>query len=144
MKIVYVKGNLLTTDIKHILHGCNCQGVMGSGVAKAIRAKYPKAYEDYKDTYIGSGLELGTMIFSAQADGKVIINAMSQDRYGKTGGPFVSYEALTKIFDDLNDFDLGEVAMPMIGAGLGGGEWKAIESIINSHAKNYTPVVYQL
>ena len=32
-----------------IVHGCNAQGVMGSGVAKQLRAKYPEIYVDYLD-----------------------------------------------------------------------------------------------
>lgn len=40
-----VKLNLL--DISHgiIAHGCNAQGVMGAGVAKQIKIKYPTAFE---------------------------------------------------------------------------------------------------
>lgn len=45
MNIKFIEGNLLdsTTDI--ICHQVNCQGKMSSGVAKAIREKYPKVYD---------------------------------------------------------------------------------------------------
>lgn len=33
--IQYKTGNLLDTPDSYIVHGCNAQGVMGSGVAKA-------------------------------------------------------------------------------------------------------------
>ncbi len=46
MKINYVNGDLFATDIKTIVHGCNAQGVMGSGVAKSIRENFPKAYDE--------------------------------------------------------------------------------------------------
>ena len=51
MKIEYRKGDLFQTEIKTIVHGCNAQGVMGSGVAKIIRDKYPKAYDRYVAEY---------------------------------------------------------------------------------------------
>lgn len=40
MPIKYIKGSLLDTDAKIIVHGCNCQGVMGSGVAKQLKKNY--------------------------------------------------------------------------------------------------------
>jgi len=46
--IKYVRGNLLDAPQPIIVHQVNCQGVMGSGVAKAIRDKYPQAYQAYR------------------------------------------------------------------------------------------------
>lgn len=60
--IRYIKGDLLETDAPVIVHGCNCQGVMGSGVAKQIKEKYFTVYEIYRKIYENQGLELGTII----------------------------------------------------------------------------------
>lgn len=145
MKIEYRNGDLMKTPERFILHGCNAQGVMGSGVAKLIRAKYPKAYDDYRKHFEKTGLVLGEMIFSEQPDGKTIINAITQDTYGKTG-IHVSYDAINTIFHKLNKYLVeGEtVAMPLIGAGLGGGDWDIIEAAIEEYSKTYQPVVYRL
>lgn len=144
MKIEYRNGDLLDTDIKHILHGCNARGVMGSGVAKLIRQKWPKAFEDYHIVYNSVGLELGSYITSAQPDGKTIINAITQETYGKTG-IHISYWAIATIIRNLNNFeDMKYVAMPQIGSGLGGGDWRVIEGIIENESKRFQPVVYIL
>jgi O-acetyl-ADP-ribose deacetylase (regulator of RNase III) len=45
----YKKGNLLEVKEGIITHGVNCQGVMGSGVALAIKQKYPSAFYSYKN-----------------------------------------------------------------------------------------------
>jgi O-acetyl-ADP-ribose deacetylase (regulator of RNase III) len=143
-KIEYRKGDLLETDITHILHGCNAVGVMGSGVAAAIRQKYPKAYVDYMDIYNSHGLTLGGVSASNQPDGKVILNAITQPTIGRTG-IHVSYWAIANVFRCLNALIRDKmVALPMIGAGLGGGDWNVIEAIIENTAKTYQPVVYQL
>ena len=59
MKIVYKVGDITEAPEVVIVHGCNTQGAMGSGVAKAIRRKYPWAYEAYIDAYIKVGLDMG-------------------------------------------------------------------------------------
>ena len=43
-----VKGNLLNAEEEYIIHQVNCQGIMGSGVAKSIKNKWYQAFEDYK------------------------------------------------------------------------------------------------
>ena len=48
-KIKVKLGDICSVNSGIIVHGCNAQGVMGSGVAKAIRLKYPQVFEDYKN-----------------------------------------------------------------------------------------------
>lgn len=156
MKIEYVKGDLFSTPIKTIVHGCNAQGVMGSGVAKIVREKYPKAYERYQKEYEkNNSLELGSIVAVPCGDRlkdpenyKIIINAITQDYYGRDGQRYVSYDAVAKSMSKINRlyevYGIDEVAMPQIGAGLGGGDWKVIEAIIESELNNVKPYVFIL
>lgn len=145
--IVYNKGDLLSTPDVIIVHGCNAHGAMNSGVAKAIREKYPRAYEDYRKTYqIHMRLELGDWIRSIQHNGKIIINAITQDGYGYDGKKYVSYDAIDKVCIRLAETIAKEssFSMPRIGAGLGGGDWNVIEAIINHRLKEHTVNVWTL
>ena len=49
MKII--KGDLLNETTGLIAHGVNCQGVMGKGIALAIKKKYPQVFIDYKQYF---------------------------------------------------------------------------------------------
>lgn len=143
MQIEYVHGDLLATDIKHIIHGCNSRGVMGSGVAKAIREKYPSAYRDYNDTYNSYGLDLGDIIVSTQDAGRVIHNAITQKDYGRDPSRvYVSYWAIAEVFNKINQWGIKEIAMPKIGAGLANGDWNVISAIIENTLIKTKPVVY--
>jgi O-acetyl-ADP-ribose deacetylase (regulator of RNase III) len=145
MKIEYIRGDLLTTDIRHIIHGCNSKGVMGSGVARAIRDKYPRAYQDYEDTYNSYGLELGQIIVSVQGDDKVIHNAITQRDYGRDSARvYVSYWAIAESFRKINQWGIKEIAMPKIGAGFANGDWNVIEAIIENTLIDTKPYVYVL
>jgi O-acetyl-ADP-ribose deacetylase (regulator of RNase III) len=44
----FLSGNLLDVNDGIIVHGCNCQGVWGSGVAKQMKEKYPEAFTKYQ------------------------------------------------------------------------------------------------
>lgn len=144
--ITYVTGDLLGAAQKVLVHGCNNRGVMGSGVAAQIRARWPNVYEVYALKHKVFGLELGDVIPVATVDGRVVVNAVTQDGFGRDGHRYVDYAAVERCFRTINDrvhgWEVKEIAMPRIGAGLGGGDWEVIEEIINRTATFYTPVVY--
>ena len=81
-------------------------------------------------------------------NGKVIVNAVTQNLYGKDGKRFVNYEAVAECMRTINNVlkQSGEthVAMPQIGAGLGGGSWAVIAAIIENELTDIQPVVYVL
>ena len=139
----YVKGNLLDAEESIIMHGCNSMGVTGSGVAKAIKEKYPEAFQVYRKQKEIDGLKLGTYSSVITKDNKLIINAITQKYYGRDGKKYVSYDAVSNLAKTLNGLYKNEsIAIPKIGAGLGGGNWKVIESIFTNEAPNIQWVVY--
>ena len=145
MKIQYVDGDLFSTEIEHILHGCNAQGVMGSGVAKIIKEQFFDAYKFYAEQYDEHGLKLGDVQF-VPASGKVIVNAITQEFYGRDGKRYVSYDAVAAVMKTVNQVlklsGHTRLAMPKIGAGLGGGDWDVIARIIEQELIDIEPVVY--
>jgi O-acetyl-ADP-ribose deacetylase (regulator of RNase III) len=145
MQIEYIKGDLLETNIKHIIHGCNSHGVMRSGVAYVLRDKYPSAFQDYNDSYNSYGLELGAIVVSVQEDGNVIHNAITQKDYGRDPSRgYVSYWAIAEVFRKINQWGIKEIAMPKIGAGLANGDWNVISAIIENTLIDTKPFVYVL
>ena len=132
--IKYKQGSLLDVTEGIIVHGCNCKGVMGSGVAKQIKEKYPVAYAAYVDKYWQSGLQLGSIItVTMEPSQLVIVHAMTQNGFGKDNRRYVSYTAIMDCMLQvrlLAESTGLEVHMPKIGAGLGGGAWCDIEQIL--------------
>lgn len=47
--IEIIKGDVLKSGADVIMHQVNCLGVMGSGVARAIRNMYPQVFEEYSE-----------------------------------------------------------------------------------------------
>lgn len=145
--ITYIKGNLLDAPEPIIVHGCNAQGVMGSGVALALRTKWPEIFKSYKSLCQENYDILGSIdIVQIESESKVIINAITQKNYGKVSDyRYVSYDAVDMVMKQVyRFFGDKQIAMPMIGAGLGNGDWNVIEAIINHRLKNTDVRVYQL
>jgi len=135
-----ITGDLLDVKEGYIVHGCNAQGVMNSGVAKQIRERYPENYLVYKVSITQKKLNfespLGHIIKYRIGD-LMIINAITQDRYGRDGKQYVNYDAVRDCFRKINEVvlktdDLPKIVnFPLIGCGLGGGDWDIISKIID-------------
>ena len=140
-KLNYKVGNILANVTSGVLlHSVNTLGVMGAGVARGIKSRYPDTFNTYaehcNDQFDASGSALGgTYIFTKENQGKLtIINAFGQTAIGR-GGRHVSYDALDQIFSDIYSGQLDAVQTidtVKIGAGLGGGSWPVIEQILLS------------
>lgn len=134
--INYIVGDLLSVQSGVIIHGCNAKGVMGSGVALSIKEKYYGAYQLYYDTYryTNGGLKLGSIVWAMPKPDLWIANAVTQAQFGRTGNRYVNYVAVAQCFKDAVERcqQLGcSLNFPLIGAGLGGGDWAVIKQIID-------------
>lgn len=122
---------------------------MRSGIAKSIREKYPKAFDDYHAEYVSNGnkLYLGEVITTKYSD-RWIFNCITQEFYGRDPNTvYVSYEAIHHAILALNLIcsckGITQIGFPMIGAGRANGDWSVIASIFDKDA-DFQPVVYVL
>ena len=138
MEITIVNGNLLDTKADVILHQVNCQGAMNSGVAKAIREKWPIVFDAYKALCDNGGQRLGICLPVKINDRQRVINMFSQDKYGYDGGMYTSYDAvnlcLKKTKEFCQQFGLESIALPYnMCCCRGGANWDVIMALIKAN-----------
>lgn len=145
--IEYTKGNLLDSDCDYICHQVNCRGVMGAGIAKQIRDRWPFVYDSYRaycercrlknvDTL---GEIWGVKIDRVNRNSQWIVNMFAQEDFGHYGSRFTSYDAFEKCLEKIRDRIPKDktIGFPKgIGCGLGGGDWKIISALIESMLGN--------
>lgn len=138
-----VVGNLLeTTECNVIVHQCNLFHTFGAGIAKAIKDKFPEAYEADKKTVHGSAGKLGTYSVAQIQKGtgsiQIIVNLYSQTGIGGQDRQ-TSYDAmvtgltlLCKKLEEGNARGKSYVlGIPFqIGCGLANGSWPIVRAII--------------
>lgn len=141
-------GDILTVERGIIVHGCNAQGVMASGIAKQIKDKWPGCFDTYSKALRIAQHTLGIIIPYQVSSDLIIVNAVTQEYYGKDKKKYVSYWAINEVFIAIANIEckmqLG-VHYPLIGAGLGGGDWSIISDIIESQMTglNHTLWIYE-
>ena len=156
--IHYVKGNLLDSNCNYICHQVNCQGVMGSGIAKQIRERWPEVYKQYRDHYgyvdavhYGNLIDylLGStdVVELCDGSGRHVINMYSQLKCGYDGKRYTSYGAFEEALSQIKKrVPAGsKIGFPKnIGCGLGGGNWKVISAMIEAElGDDYEVYIYE-
>lgn len=136
----------LAGEFDVIVHGANCQHVMGAGIAAWVRKRFPEAYEADLQTPRGDRAKLGTISVATIVRPGVrfdVVNAYTQFGFGN--GLQIDYDAIrSAMLAVRNQYSGKRIGYPKIGAGLGGGDWGRISAIINEALgpENHTLVVF--
>lgn len=156
MNINYVVGdatNPIGTGRKLIIHVCNDIGGWGSGFVLAVSKKWKEPelkYREWSNNAKANGqlLTLGTVQFVEVGDGITIGNMVGQHMtHWVDGVPPVRYEAIAQALDSVARYALrsgATVHAPRFGAGLAGGDWNKIETLIEKYicSKDIPVTVY--
>lgn len=154
--IQVVEGNLLESDVDIIVHQVNCHGVMGAGIAKQIRDKFPNTYLHYHHLCQNSDPMklIGHNLYTPESlNGKriIIANIFGQNGFG-ANRQHTDYEALDSCFallasaaNDLKTRGLpNTIGLPYnIGCGLGGGDWRIVSNILRKHLSDLNVNIYK-
>lgn len=145
-----VKGNvvdaLLNKEVDVIAHVVNCQGVMGSGVAKEIKERVPQVFNAYSDI---PGYRLGGFLY---VNG--VFNLFAQDSYGRDKR-HLNYGALAQSLScmesELSDMRLDKgrtspawkIGIPYkMGCDRAGGDWEVVQEMLEHLLKDEAEIIY--
>lgn len=132
--LLEIDKDITTVEQGIIGHGVNCQLLMGSGVALAIRNKWPIVYEKYRDENERGPGSLSHCHVVAINSNLYVCNLFTQIYYGR--GPQASYEAIAMSFKRMLEFAMTRLDLPIyipqIGCGLGGLFWERVKLVLES------------
>lgn len=151
MTIRHGRGDLLRATAQCIVHQVNCMGVMGSGVAKQIRDRWPEVYESYKKLCDLKAIQVGDpSVLLGYADcvkvptGQVIFSVFGQHNYHRphtTPRRYTNYEAVYKGLEAVRSYmlarGLASAAFPYrMSCDRGGASWGIIFEMIKDVFKD--------
>ena len=154
MTITYIQQDLLKVTHGVIAHGCNCQGKMGAGLAKLVKAKWPAVFYTYLDKCFSTTNKRSLLghaqiipVVSESITYLYVANMFTQETYGR--GPGIRYAdpaaietSLSRVvkFCDDNEYPL---YIPKIGCSLGGLNWEIdVEPIVRMLDNEHNILIY--
>ncbi len=129
----------LLENVSSYAHGCNCAGAMGKGIAIQFRNKFPTMYAEYKLLCKNGQYNPGDVFDYNYGLGHVYNLATQESWRTKAKIEFIQASVL-RMFELAMADGVTAIAMPAIGAGLGGLQWNDVKEAIADISMGYPDI----
>ncbi|GAA4913719.1 O-acetyl-ADP-ribose deacetylase (regulator of RNase III) [Stackebrandtia albiflava] len=127
--IALVGGDLLKDDADVLVNPVNVVGVMGRGLAAQFKRAYPENFAAYRRACERGELRVGTVLAVPIPHARWVVNLPTK-RHWRAASRLEDVAAgLDGLVDFLERTPVDSVAVPALGAGLGGLPWPEVEAL---------------
>lgn len=145
--ITTTTGDILQSEAQTLVNTVNTVGIMGKGIAAAFKQRYPAMFKDYKrrcdkpdgdpakvrlgEPYLWrpisqAQLEFDGPVTAEPGDLKWILNFPTKDHWRGASRLDAIEQGLNHLIAHYADWGIESIAVPPLGCGLGGLEWRVV------------------
>jgi len=139
----YVTGDILATDAEALVNTVNCVGVMGRGIALQFKKAFPDNFKAYAAACKREEVLPGHMFITDTGqltNPRYIVNFPTKRHWrGKSRMEDID-SGLAALVDEIRDRNIRSIAIPPLGSGLGGLEWKEVRVRIEEALRSFSNV----
>lgn len=127
--IKFTHGDILRADVEAIVNTVNCVGVMGRGIALQFKKAWPENFKAYAAACKSQEVKPGKMFIFETGQlthPRFIINFPTK-RHWRGASRIEDIESgLKALVEDIKKYNIKSIAIPPLGAGLGGLDWDQV------------------
>lgn len=131
--IELTRGNLLEAPVEALVNTVNCVGYMGKGIALQFKQAFPANFKHYETACHAGDVVPGKMMIhdnGGLVNPRYIINFPTK-RHWKGKSRIEDIESgLKALVADVERLGIRSIAVPPLGCGLGGLEWRVVRPMI--------------
>ena len=132
-------GNIFDSDAEALVNAVNTVGIMGKGVALQFKERFPTNFKLYAAACKKDEVEIGKMFITATnslLSPKWIINFPTKKHWiDKSSYSFIEL-GLDDLVGQIENLDIKSIAIPALGAGIGGLDWDTVKIIIENKLRH--------
>ena len=129
----FSKGNLLRADTEAVVNTVNCVGFMGRGIAAQFKRSYPENFKAYEAACKRREVMPGRMLVfetGQLTNPRFIVNFPTKRHWrGKSRIEDID-SGLLALVSEVKQRGIKSIAIPPLGCGLGGLDWKDVRPLI--------------
>ena len=133
MSVEYRKGDLFEFGADWLTVPVNMKGVMGAGLAKQFKLKFPGLEYRYRDCCKHKVLELGKPFTLFHDHGPGFVLFATKDDWRNPSELSWIDEGLAYLARTITVLEFRSIAIPPLGCGLGGLKWNEVRPLIEQH-----------
>lgn len=132
-----------------VVNTVNTRGIMGAGIAKMFKEKYPEMFKSYQRVCDANLLKPGciwpwAVLEKYEMPPRLILNMVTKDHWRELSKYEWIESGLKSLKHTITAFNIPSVAMPKIGCELDGLDWNIVKSMIFKELAGVDAKVYIL
>ena len=131
----FVRGDIFNADVGALVNPVNTVGVMGRGLALQFKKRYPRNYELYRQGCKAGELVVGRVFVTETEEGdcpRYIVNFPTKKHWRSPSRIEYVEAGLEDLATKIRDLSIESIAVPSLGAGLGGLAWPDVRDRIEA------------
>lgn len=134
------EGNIFNSNVQTLTNTVNCVGVMGAGLAKQFKQKYPKMFKDYVNRCKNNLVKVGNP-YPYYHNDLIILNFPTKRHWKDKSEYIYVTEGLDYFVQNYKKWGIESIAFPPLGCGLGGLDWNVVKEEMISKLQDINIVV---
>jgi O-acetyl-ADP-ribose deacetylase (regulator of RNase III) len=139
--LIYHRTSIMHSGAQTVVNTVNCVGVMGKGLAAALKARHPTMFDAYKAICDRGALTPGKLWLWKGLD-QWVLNFPTKNHWrGPSRLEWVE-SGLEKFVAEYANRGITEISFPRLGCGNGGLDWDDVKPLMEKYLSNLTIPVY--
>jgi O-acetyl-ADP-ribose deacetylase (regulator of RNase III) len=133
MTLKIVDNNIFDLDVEVMVNPVNTRGVMGKGLAFQFKNKYFDMFKQYRELYLDGELAIGKLFIyetNKKTNPKYIVNFPTKEHWGDLSEIRYIEKGIPKLIEFIENSGIKSIAIPALGCGCGGLEWKEVKPLL--------------
>ena len=129
-------GDILKADVDALVNPVNCEGETGRGLALQFKTRFPENFDAYYDACRNQAIKLGSMLVHDYGLGsrpRYIVNFPIKNHWRDQTTLEHIESGLIDLAEVVESRGILTLAMPPIGCGPGGLDWKDVRPLLERH-----------
>lgn len=133
--ITYSTDSIFKSSAQALVNPVNTVGVMGKGLAKLFKYRYPEMHKEYHRLCQSNELSIGDLHFYYFSD-PMIINFPTKKHWANPAQIAYICLGLNRFAKVYPEHNISSVSFPQLGCGVGGLDWRQVKPIMEHYLAN--------
>jgi O-acetyl-ADP-ribose deacetylase (regulator of RNase III) len=139
--LVYLRTDLFSSPAQTLVNTVNTIGVMGKGVAKTFKERYPELFREYREYCDRGELQIGTLMLWRGQD-KWVLNFPTKTTWRQPSKIDYIEAGLRRFVETYEELGITSISFPPLGCGNGNLDWGEVKPLMERYLKRVHIPVY--
>lgn len=140
--ICQISADIFSLDVQALVNPVNCVGVMGKGLAKAFKERFPENFKLYQQACSTGQMQIGKLLVTGSQP--LIINLPTKQHWRSKSKLEDVAQGIKSLVVCLEKQHITSVAIPKLGCGLGGLDYDEVLPVLKQHLEPLATKCYLL